>query len=37
MKGTKAFDLTLDYEKHGYVHAIQLESEHKNTDFDFSF
>lgn len=37
VQGLKVFDLTLDYEKHGYVHSVQLETEYKNTGFDYSF
>src|SRR5690606_5787063 len=34
--GAKKFDLTLEYEKHGYVHAMQLETEYKDAKFDYS-
>jgi len=34
LRGIKEFDLSLDYEKHGYVHSIILETEHNSTKFD---
>lgn len=30
----KEFDLSLEYEKHGYVHSIILETEHSSAKFD---